>query len=244
MPHRVAIRSRSHRHRIGGDITPGDLADLILWLDGSDQNTLYQDATLTTPVGAESDPVGGWLDKSGNGNHATQATTAKRPTYSADGLSFDGTDDTIIAAFPSLSQPITVFAVAQLDSSLLSSGDYYIIGGYDSSHRVILIKAATDNKFAIYGGTAIFGDPADDNFNVWNVLFNGTSSDFSIGGITQGSGDAGSNGMNGITVGARYGGSDKFWQGYISEILIYSRELTAIERTGIAEYLGQKWGII
>ena len=54
-----------------------------VWFDASDRATLFQDAAGTTPVTAFEQPVGRWLDKSGRGNHATQATAASRPVYSA-----------------------------------------------------------------------------------------------------------------------------------------------------------------
>ena len=50
--------------------------------DPSDLSTLFQDTAGTTPVTAVEQPVGRILDKSGRGNHATQATTTKRPVYS------------------------------------------------------------------------------------------------------------------------------------------------------------------
>lgn len=52
------------------------------WYDPSDLSTLFQDSAGTTPVTAVEQPVGRMLDKSGRGNHATQATTTKRPIYS------------------------------------------------------------------------------------------------------------------------------------------------------------------
>ncbi len=69
-----------------------------IWLDPSDFSTLYQDSAGTTPVTALGQPVGLALDKSGRGNHASQATAARRPTLQQDSnglyyLSFDGTDD-------------------------------------------------------------------------------------------------------------------------------------------------------
>jgi hypothetical protein len=52
-----------------------------VWYDPSDLSTLFQDSAGTTPVTTAGQPVGKMLDKSGRGNHATQATSAKRPTY-------------------------------------------------------------------------------------------------------------------------------------------------------------------
>ena len=52
------------------------------WYDTSDMSTLFQDSAGTVPVTAVEQPVGRILDKSGRGNHATQATTTKRPVLS------------------------------------------------------------------------------------------------------------------------------------------------------------------
>ena len=53
------------------------------WFDPEDMSTMFQDAAGTTPVTAVEQPVGLILDKSDNGNHATQPITASRPTLSA-----------------------------------------------------------------------------------------------------------------------------------------------------------------
>lgn len=52
------------------------------WYDPSDMSTLFQDSAGTVPVTAVEQPVGRILDKSGRGNHASQATTTKRPVLS------------------------------------------------------------------------------------------------------------------------------------------------------------------
>ena len=54
-----------------------------VWYDPSDMTTLFQDAAGTVPVTAVEQPVGRMLDKSGRGNHATQATAINRPVLSA-----------------------------------------------------------------------------------------------------------------------------------------------------------------
>jgi hypothetical protein len=53
------------------------------WFDPSDLSTMWQDSAGSTPVTAVEQPVGKILDKSGRGNHATQATSGSRPTLSA-----------------------------------------------------------------------------------------------------------------------------------------------------------------
>jgi len=94
------------------------------WYDPSDLTTLYQDSAGTTPVTADGDPVGRMEDKSGNGNHATQATSASRPVYRTDGtlhrLEFDGVDDLLKTAtidWGATSQMELVAAIKSLDTS-------------------------------------------------------------------------------------------------------------------------------
>jgi hypothetical protein len=57
--------------------------EIGVWYDPSDFSTLFQNSAGTTPVTAVEQPVGKMLDKSGRGNHATQATSTKRPVLSA-----------------------------------------------------------------------------------------------------------------------------------------------------------------
>lgn len=52
-----------------------------VWYDPSDLTTMFQDSAGITPVTAPAQPVGRILDKSGRGTHATQSTSASRPTY-------------------------------------------------------------------------------------------------------------------------------------------------------------------
>lgn len=67
---------------IGGIFSPSQLfasGEQGTWYDPSDFSSMYQDSAGTTPVTAVEQPVGKILDKSGNGNHATQSTTTSRP---------------------------------------------------------------------------------------------------------------------------------------------------------------------
>ena len=61
---------------------------------------LFQDSAGTVAVTADGDPVGLMLDQSGNGNHATQSVSGRRPVYRTDGtlhwLQPDGVDDNFL----------------------------------------------------------------------------------------------------------------------------------------------------
>jgi hypothetical protein len=72
-----------------------------VWFDPTDITTLFQDAAGITPVTGYGQKVGRILDKSGNGNHATQSNAAFQPTYRIDNegnpnLDFDGINDQLV----------------------------------------------------------------------------------------------------------------------------------------------------
>jgi len=82
----LSIVQLAVRQLLGGAFTPDALFaanEQGAWYDPSDMSTLFQDAAGTTPVTAVEQPVGRMLDKSGRGNHATQATAINRPVLSA-----------------------------------------------------------------------------------------------------------------------------------------------------------------
>ncbi|WP_310530711.1 hypothetical protein [Novosphingobium sp.] len=87
------------------------------WYDPSDFTTMFQDTAATVPVTAAGQTVARINDKSGRGNHATQASAGQRPTLRQHGttlkyyLEFDGVDDnlTTTVAFGSV-QVLSVFA--------------------------------------------------------------------------------------------------------------------------------------
>ena len=73
-----------------------------VWYDPSDLSTLFQDSAGTTPVTAAGQPVGRALDKSGRGNNAVQATTARRPFYQTGParMALDKVDDRLSVTVP------------------------------------------------------------------------------------------------------------------------------------------------
>ena len=83
----IATRGLAGRKIPQGTLTPiGALlfsgSEPGAWYDPSYLSTLFQDEAGTTPVTAVEQLVGRMLDLSGRGNHATQATTTKRPVLS------------------------------------------------------------------------------------------------------------------------------------------------------------------
>lgn len=101
-----AVRRTVKRSRPGGLTMAGfsilsifAASEKGIWLDPSDLSTVWQDSARTIP-GAVNSVVGCLDDKSGNGNNATQGTTANKPILRQSGalyyLEFDGVDDFLI----------------------------------------------------------------------------------------------------------------------------------------------------
>lgn len=94
-------------------LPPMGLHGLKNAFDASAIADLYQDDTLSTPVTANNDPVGGWVDKmKSTAQNVLQATGSKRPTYKTQaiknhpGLLFD-TGDFLDSVVTSASAPIS-----------------------------------------------------------------------------------------------------------------------------------------
>jgi len=167
-----------------GGFSPADLftgSETGVFYDVSDLSTLFQDSAGTTPVTVATNPIGYFGDKSGNGNHATQATAAKRLTYQTDPAraTLDKVDDRL-----SVTVPVGGFEgtmVLGTDQGTASYGVNIPAGPYDIGGRGgqyfpgnaiagQLIRdgalsagdaAATEAYFVANGATASYGAVTD-----------------------------------------------------------------------------------
>jgi len=173
--------------RSGGGAVPFSIADLFAsseqgaWYGPSDLSTLFQDSAGTTPVTTAGQPVGLMLDKSGNDNHATQATAARRLTYqtSPDRATLDKVDDRMTVTVPV--GGFTGTMVLATDQGTASYGVTIPAGAYDIGGRGGLYfpgnaivgqlirdgalsagdAAATEAYFVENGATAGYGSVTD-----------------------------------------------------------------------------------
>jgi len=103
--------------------------------DPSDLSSMFQDSAGTTLVTAAGQPVGRINDLSGNGNHATQATAAARPTYqiTPDRITLDKVDDRMTVTVPA--GGFTGTMVLATDQGTASYGVTIPAGAYDIGGR-------------------------------------------------------------------------------------------------------------
>jgi len=170
-----------------GGAVPFSIADLFAsseqgaWYDPSDLSTLFQDSAGTTPVTTAGQPVGRMLDNSGNGNHATQATAARRLTYQTGPAraTIDKVDDLLPVTVPVGGFTGTlVLATDQGTASYgvnIPAGPYKIGGKYGQYFPGTAIvgqvirdgalsdgdAAATEAYFVENGATADYGSVTD-----------------------------------------------------------------------------------
>jgi len=149
------------------------------WYDPSDLSTLFQDAAGTIPVTADGDPVGKMLDKSGNGNHASQSVSGNRPVYRTDGvlhwLEFDGIDDFF--------ETVTTLQVKSLSFAVdVNSSDNLPIIRSDNTDYIFLrsvgdtYTASVDGTGANSGAIAVNGgDYYPANFTGKNIVYPGST---------------------------------------------------------------------
>jgi len=157
------------------------------WFDPEDMNTMFQDAAGTTPVTALEQPVGLWLDKSGNGNHATQSITASRPTLSARYNLLTKTEDFADAAWVKALCTVTNVAVSNpLNKSVVSK---FVLDSTTGIHRIYQawnpISGAKYSQGVIlkYAGVRYVCINTNANMNV-KLCIDLNTGQFVIGGIS------------------------------------------------------------
>jgi len=185
---------------------------------------------------------GTWTDLSGNGRNLTQATPANQPTQVTRAgqlaLSFDG-GDSVFASFGStITQPITLYCVAELAVATGAT----LVDGYSLS-RLIVATTATP-QWSMYAGlTVTAGTPATGT--IYGVCFvaNAASSNVYVNDFVSATitGNPGTNGLDGLTAGSLKQGSGNRLTGYEWEIIVYSGAHDAATRKKIGDYMSGRY---
>ena len=206
--------------------------------------TEISDGTLAAWVGAGNNGfVRTWYDQSGNGRHAAQNVNASQPKVVDNGvvifengkvaLDFDGTSHWLVNNFGSTTSiPTTTTAV--FNKRVSNSGVIY--DGY--SVQSILYENIRFANGSLVVGTSIGINEQHLSF----ALYNGASSSLYIDSQLNAFGNAGSNGVDGITIGNIRNDLLLNYKlnGTVQEIIMYfsnqSTNRTAIEANINAHY--------
>lgn len=223
---------------------------LSLWLDAADASTITLNGSN----------VSQWNDKSGNLRHVSQGTATRQPSFSANSLSFDATDDYLSASSVDFSatDKLTVAMVLKnvmSDSTrhafIFGNNIYAGASGLDLSvpfNMLSTIRVAArgtslsqansangtvpPNTDAIYSfGADIAGDSVFGFFNGTQVC----SSNADLG--------TGNFGTAPITIGA-FPTPSAYFGGSIYEVIVYPTILSTLDRQKVEGYLAWKWGLV
>ncbi len=236
----------------------GSISEVIIYnTDQSDKLRAIEEnigsnygITLTS---SKDGTVSKWYDQSTtsgtpNAKHAVQTNAAKQPkivdggSLVTGGLVFDGTSDFLQASIGTLTQPISGFSVFK-NNSLLNSP--VIWDSTSFTNRVISYAHASDDTFRINAGAPVpsaSSSQVDGTTYLRSDLINTTASEGYVNGTLKISGNAGTNSMEGLTIGARYDGSLHFTNGSIAEIIIYNTDQSD-NRTALEANIGEVYGI-
>ena len=218
-----------------------------LYLPGPD--TCFQDAAGSTPAG-DGDPVGYLSDLSGNGNHATQSTSAARPTLVQDGggnwyLDFDGVDDCLSHPL-SVSGPLSLAAAARRTGGS-GRGQIYAAAG-PSTPLTALLWGLTNSgpNWGTYAGSERNSGVSllDNTAVIVNIGASSTSQKL----YTNGEFNAEySPAYAGDTNDRRFIGKEnsigRYYMGYVYWIVSVGRALTDTERSATEQYLANLSGV-
>jgi hypothetical protein len=219
------------------------------WHDAMDIGTLYQNDSLTTPISANAQPVGGWQNKSGHaGRQLTQGASGSRPTFRTGyingrpAVESDGFDDFLrTSSGVVFNQPTTIAFVGKLAIATGFTQTWCDAQSSLSDRQRVYLGTSGGRRLnaGIDVGTS---STADTLPHVHLLVFDGLNSLYNVDGSDIWSGDAGSQALEGLTLlGNRAGG--QILNGGIGEFALYSRRLTAGERAQVVAHLRSKWGI-
>lgn len=194
-------------------------------------------------MASNSDPIGKITDKSASAAHFTQGTSGNKPLYKTNiqnsrsmGL-WDSSDDYLTNTI-SISQPSTWFIVVKPSTP---GGGCFLFDGVDGSNRNVIYLSS--NTARIYAGSDVNPSVSVDTTTQLLVgLFNGASSNVYRNGVAGNVVNAGTQGVAGVTLGAR----DDFASpadGYIGELIVYASALNDTDRGAVESYINGKWAI-
>jgi hypothetical protein len=210
------------------------------WWDASDA------ASISGGVG---NTAATWRDKTAGARHLTQATDAKRPFTG--GLSQNGLNVLVatVAATemngntPVTAHPYTIFLVAACTTGDATQRSIWS-GLYSSGAEWGRVYRPTSNLIALYNsGGPISSQTWERNRpRVVTGVFNGGGSLVSVDGRYVNSASAATGGSSAGHTVLGFGPSES-WIGWLGEMIIYTRALSAAEYARVERYLLQKWGL-
>jgi hypothetical protein len=233
---------------------PTYINGLVLWLDGSDITTLFQDTAGTTPVTATGQNVNFWKDKSPISNNAI--TTSTSPYNNPPVVNFNSLNGYSVLTFagsngynltptkvPYGPNYATYFYICNTtntasEQTVMFTNQYANFTGrrhHFNNNRMYL--DLTNGYFATDSTTFL------NTYNMASAVLNSFENGW-INGIPFNQTNNLPIVMNGLPLGAQIGYLDIFpLFGNIGEIIVFNYDLSTLQRQQVEGYLAWKWGL-
>jgi hypothetical protein len=226
-----------------------NMGNLVLWLDSSDNNTLY-DNNIKFKIPFNSN-VFSWVDKSGRNNNARQPNITLAPIRrpyiqnNLDVLEFNQSYLTIPTAY----YPLDSFIVLKLNNNAETYG-ILGVGPNSNNYSSLSYNTSGGNLWSINNtsNSIISGNvETSGNFLLMEWSINSNSNVIrrygsNISNVTTGTFTLPTN--SNIIIGNNNGFDfSKRFKGYIGELIMFDRQLNDNDRQQIEGYLAWKWGL-
>ena len=212
-------------------------SQMVAWFDGADATTVTGTTSVTQ-----------WSDKSGKGRHATQTNAGYYPSYASSNMAFlNNASMLYLNNMPANTAGQSFIFVGRPLSTAYSWRT--LLRGVNADHNLIILANSTqigryannNNGFIQFDSYVIDGTGnqtilfyvAIDSSDIYSGSLNGDSN------LNVASGALAND--NFYCFGNYQGGGQQF--GYVSEMVMFSNNLTLSVRQQIEGYLAWKWGI-
>jgi hypothetical protein len=225
--------------------TPRSVIGLSGWYDGNDLL-----GTGATPSNGFS--ISQWSDKSGNVNHAIQATASNCPFFSNTGIVFSGTQNLNFTNPNALisNTRFSVFIVEQRASGL--NNNHILAGSTNVVNQNLHIgySAGTQFRVGYYGNDLNYTVPTysagNEPFSIWSITQSNTGREIFFNG-SFGNRDGNTTllqSWNGGSIGRQFFGfGTPYYLGTIKEIIFYKPSLERLQQQQIEGYLAWKYSL-
>lgn len=223
---------------------------MSVWYDASDASTFTY---------SSSNVISQWADKSGNGRHATQATTSQQPTRQTNIINglpvvrFDGSNDYL--EFTNILNGDTSFTVFWVLRPVAVTTGYkpsiaFLSNAPDSDYGALhyVNPSAQGASYPFAGG---LGWSFYDNSNTYTAntaysmqfIADGSTWKVFRNGTQEGGTNVGSSPSYQKTWISAQNNPTRFSQFDFGEILVYNTALSGADVTANRDYLNAKWGL-
>jgi hypothetical protein len=257
LPTSLLVPSRPFNNIPYSLFRPTNLSNCVLWLDGADVSTMFQNTAGTLPVRSTGSTVALWRDKSVSANHASNTTAQPTVLFGAQNgfnvVNFNGAQYLTLstATLPTGATQCTFFFVTRTTSSGVQvfftyGADPNASGRNPQFYYNTNALLQTD----LYGAAAL-----TENTNYLNSYVI-TSCTFTSVNAAWDNGSSFSGGTTAITLNTGTGWASigvgrippgnvlaYYLTGQIGEMIVFSRPLSTTERQTVEGYLTWKWGL-